>query len=201
MTPQNGNGSIDSISMYAMEGSNSVSVYQTGDTYTSSSAVTAGTIYIATNLKNYYKSDKQTLNTFIPTLNERTVMADSKVTYTVTGAYKYFIGDIFEYSDDYWNTNKSTVIRELELKGWATGSTITVPYTFKEGAKQQTVVVPSVYKEVTGKDVNNGPVAFNFVKEMNFTNSQGHISTYNVFVAPAKDGLGADSYITITISK
>ena len=197
----NTNGSIDSIEMYAMDGSNSVSVYQTGDTYTSSSAVTAGTIYIATNLKNYYKSDKSTPNTYTPIFNEKTITASAKTTYSVIGAHKYYIGDIYDYSNDYWNANRSEEIRGLELKNWATGNTITVPYTFKEGTKQQTVVVPSVYNEVSGKDVNNGTVTFNFIKEINFHNSQGYISKFKVFVAPAIDGLGADSYITITIIK
>ena len=195
------NGSIESKEMYVMEGSNTISVFQTGDTYTSSSAVTAGTIYVATNLKNYYKSDKVTPNTYIPTFAEKTLTASAKTTYSVTGAHKYYIGDIYDYSDTYWNTNRSETIRNFELKDWATGSTITVPYTFKEGAKQQTVVVPSVYNEVSGKDINNGPVTFNFVKEFNFHNSQGYVSNYKVFVAPAIDGLGVDSYITITISK
>ena len=195
------NGSIESKEMYVMEGSNSVSVYQTGDTYTSSSAVTAGTIYVATNLKNYYKSDKSTPNTYIPIFNEKTITASAKTTYSVTGAHKYYIGDIYDYSNDYWTANRSEEIRGLELKNWATGNTITVPYTFKEGAKQQTVVVPSVYNEVSGKDVNNGTVTFNFIKEINFYNSQGYASNFKVFVAPAIDGLGADSYITITISK
>ena len=197
----NANGSVDSIEMYVMEGSNSISVFQTGDTYTSSSAVTAGTIYVATNLKNYYKSDKVTPNTYIPTFAEKTLTASAKTTYSVTGAHKYYIGDIYDYSDDYWNANRSEVIREFALKDWATGNTITVPYTFKEMAKQQTVVVPSVYNEVSGKDINNGPVTFNFIKEINFHNSQGYVSSFKVFVAPAIDGLGADSYITITISK
>ena len=196
-----GNGSIDSIEMYAMEGSNSVSIYQTGDTYSSSSAVTAGTIYIATNLKNYYKKDKETDNTYVPSFSEKTITASAKTTYSVTGAHKYYIGDIYEYSETYWNANKSDVIRNLELKDWATASTITIPYTFKVGAKQQTVVVPSSYNSVSGKDVNNGTVTFNFIKEINFHNSQGYVSNYKVFVAPAIDGLGADSYITITISK
>jgi hypothetical protein len=165
---------IESKEMYVMEGPNSISVFQTGDTYTSSSAVTAGTIYVATNLKNYYKSDKVTLNTYIPTFAEKTLTASAKTSYSVTGAHKYYIGDIYEYSDTYWNTNRSETIRNFELKNWATDSTITVPYTFKEGAKQQTVVVPSVYNEVSGKDINNGPVTFNFVKEFkSFFVSQG----------------------------
>ena len=62
-----------------------------------------------------------------------------------------------------------------------------------------TVVVPAKYTTVSGKDVNNGDVKFNLVKTFDFTNAQGYISSFKVFVAPATDGLGADSKITITI--
>ena len=201
LTTITGNDSIDAVEMYAMEGANSVSVYQTGDTYTSSSAVTGGTIYIATNLKNYYKSDKKTLNTYTPSFNEITKTAESHNTYTVTGAHKYFIGDITDGLTDYWLVDRSYTVRNLAHSDWATGTTITVPYTFKVGTKQQTVVVPSTYSSVSGKDVNNGDVTFNEVGVINFTNSQGYISQYRVFVAPVGDGLSVESLITITISK
>ena len=201
LTTITGNDSIDAVEMYAMEGVNSVSVYQTGDTYTSSSAVTGGTIYIATNLKNYYKSDKKTLNTYTPSFNEITKTAESHNTYTVTGAHKYFIGDITDGLTDYWLVDRSYTVRNLAHSDWATGTTITVPYTFKVGTKQQTVAVPSTYSSVSGKDVNNGDVTFNEVGVINFTNSQGYISQYRVFVAPVGDGLSVESLITITISK
>ena len=122
--------------------------------------------------------------------------------YTVTGANKYFIGGIEDYNKDYWNSNRSDEIRNLEVNGWAIDNTIVVPYTFKAGTKQQTVVVPSEYTKVTGRDMLNGPVSFNLVKQnMNFYNIHGHVSSYNVFVAPVYDGLSVDSYINITISK
>ena len=185
-----------------MEGTNKVTVYQTGDTYTSSSAVTAGTIYVATNLKNYYKTDKITDNTYTPSFVVTSKTASDSTEYTVTGAHKYFIGDVTEYSDDYWNSDRSEVIRGLKTTGWATGSTISkVEHTFKVGTKQQTVVIPSAYNSVSAVDANNGTVTFNFVKEIDFTNAQGYISKYKVYVAPSKDGLSVDSKIIITISK
>ena len=90
--------------------------------------------------------------------------------------------------------DRSYTVRNLAHSDWATGTTITVPYTFKVGTKQQTVVVPSTYSSVSGKDVNK-------VGVINFTNSQGYISQYRVFVAPVGDGLSVESLITITISK
>ena len=200
ISEKTGTDSIDAVEMYAMKGTNKVTVYQTGDTYTSSSAVTAGTIYVATNLKNYYKSDKVNMNTYTPSFVSMDKTASDSTEYTVTGAHKYFIGDITDYSADYWDTDRSSVVRGLKTSDWATAATISnVSHTFKLGTKQQTVVVPSTYSSVSGKDVNNGDVAFNLVKTFDFTNAQGYISSYKVFVAPAADGLGADSTIKITI--
>ena len=194
-----GNTTLPAVDMYAMEGTNIVTVSQTGDTCTASSAVTAETIYIATNLKNYYKTDKVTLNTITPTFNSTDKTATDSTEYKVTGAHRYFIGDITDYSEDYWDTDRSSEVRGLATKNWATASTITVAHTFMTGTKQQTVVVPAKYTSVSGKDVNNGDVKFNLVKTFDFTNDQGYISSFKVFVAPATDGLGSDSKITITI--
>lgn len=200
VTEKTGDTIITATTLYASEGANSLTMYQTGDTYAASTAVTAGTIYIATNLKNYYKSDKSTPNTFTPAFEETSKQATSTKTLSVTGANKYFIGDITEYSADYWDTDRSDVVRELETQNWATASTIAnVSYTFKVGTKQQTVVVPARYNSVAGKDANNGDVTFNLVKTFDFTNAQGHIESYKAFVAPALDGLGVDSTISITI--
>ena len=196
-------GEIASKTMYIMEGENKVVVSQTGDTYTSSSAVTAGTIYVATNLKNYYKSDEKTPNTYTPTFNSTDKTATGSKEYKVTGATKYFIGDIVAKNENgYWDTDRSEVVRGLATTGWTTADTISnVAHTFKVGTKQQAVVVPASYTSVTGKDANQGDVAFNLVKTFDFTNAQGYISSYKVFVAPADDGLGSDSKITITIKK
>ena len=194
-----GENTLDAVSMYAMEGNNSVTVYQTGDTYQTSTAVTAGTLYIATNLKNYYKSDKRTPNTFTPTFSQTSKTATDSTTYSVTGAHKYFVGDITDYSATYWDEDRSPVVRGLSKQDWATASTVTVEYTFKTGTRQQTVVVPAKYSSVSGKDVNNGDVTFNLMKTFDFTNAQGFVSSFKAFVAPAPDGLGADSKITITI--
>ena len=128
-------------------------------------------------------------------------MATTQTMYQVTGASKYFVGGIGDYSKDYWTSNRSEEIRGLEQQGWAIGYEIDVPYTFKKGTKQQTVVVPSVYTKVSGRDRLSGPVDFHLIREMNFHNSQGYVSKYNVFVAPVVDGLSVDSFINITISK
>ena len=196
-----GQSSITQTTMYVQEGQNSVHINQTGDTYSTNTNLTGGTLYISTNLKNYYKSDKFTPNTYVPTFPSRILTATASTTYNVTGAHKYYIGDIKDYSTDYWNTDKNSIVLGLEVQDWATGNTITVPYTFKVGTKQQTVVVPSTYTQVSGKDANSGSVDFSLVKTITLTNSKGYKSQYNVFVAPAYDGLNTESLINITIKK
>lgn len=191
---------VEPIVGYVKKGYNSVTINYTGDTYTTETKDI--NVYVATSLKNYYMKDEITPNVYTvsyPSV-EKTAMVQTK--YTVTGANKYFIGGIEEYNKEYWNSNRSDEIRNLEVNGWAIDNTIVVPYTFKAGTKQQTVVVPSEYTKVTGRDMLNGPVSFNLVKQnMNFYNIHGHVSSYNVFVAPVYDGLSVDSYINITISK
>ena len=194
-----GNSTLAKIEMYVMEGENKVVVSQTGDTYNSSSAVTADTIYVSTNLKNYYKSDKVTTNTFTVTAPVASMTAYDSTEYKVTGAHKYYIGDVVDSSYAYWDEDRSSAVQGFATSGWANTTTITKEHTFKTGTKQQTVVVPSKFTTVSGKDVNNGDVTFNKVKTFDFTNKQGYVSSYSVFVAPSFDGLGADSKITITI--
>ena len=201
ISAKTGDNSINRTVMYAQEGTNKVSIYQTGDTYTSNVSLTGGTIYIATNLKNYYKSDKITPNTYTPVFPNIEKTATASTVYTINGAHKYFIGGVVDYTNDFWNADKSDLIKTFEIQNWATAATITIPYTFKVGTKQQTVVVPANYTSVTGKDVNNGDVTFNLIKTISFTNSKGFKSQYNVFVAPAYDGLTTDSLINITIKK
>ena len=84
--------SIGQVEMYVMSGTNKVTVSQTGDTYTSSSAVTAGTIYIATNLGNYYKADKKTDNTYTPTITSTDKTATASTIYSVTGYRNTYYG-------------------------------------------------------------------------------------------------------------
>ena len=204
-----GEGEIAAVTMYAMSGTNKVKISQTGDTYTSSSAVTAGTIYAATNLKNYYKSDKVTPNTHTPSCPVVDKTASDTTEYTVTGAFKYFIGDITDvnpetgrmdaaYASTYWDTDRSELIQKFTTSGWANTTAITSEHEYKKGTTLQVVAVPSTYKTVKAQDANKGGVTFSLVKTIDFENAQGYISSYNIFVAPSYDGLEASSKITFT---
>jgi hypothetical protein len=194
------NISIEPITAYVNKGYNSITINYTGDSYTSVAKTTD--LYVATNLKNYYQKDEVTPNICKVLSGEIEKHAMIQTQYHITGASQYFIGGINDYSEDYWSSNRSTEIKQLEVQGWAIDNTISVPYTYKEGTKQQTVAVPSEYTKVSGRDMLNGPVTFHLVKEnMNFYNAQGYVSKYNIFVAPVYDGLSVDSFINITISK
>ena len=90
----------------------------------------------------------------------------------------------------------------MELQGWASDTSIEVSYEFKKGTKQQTVAIPVEYTKVNATDRLGGPVSFNLVAEnIDFYNQQGYVCKYNVYVAPAYDGLSTNSFINITIEK
>lgn len=194
--------SIEPITAYVHKNYNSVTISYTGDTYATNTDVKGNAIYAATSLGNFYtRENENMLNVYTVDFPESEATATTQTKYQITGACKYYIGDIVDYSNNYWDANRSQVILGFAEQGWATGSTIEVPYTFKEGTKQQTVAVPAEYTKVFGRDRLSGPVEFQLVREkMKFHNSQGYISEYNIFVAPSIDGLVADSYIYITIS-
>ena len=197
-----GGSYVDEIVAYVNEGYNSIILCQTGDTYVSNSNIEEKDIYVATSLKNYNDANGD-INIYELTFPTITTTATNKITYHVTGVKKYYVGGISEYSKDFWSKgNPSDVIRNLELQNWASGSSIETSYTFKEGTKQQTVAVPSEYTKVIGTDRIGGPVNFELVaKDINFHNQQGYVCKYNVFVAPAYDGLNTNSFINITIEK
>lgn len=193
---------VNEVIAYVNEGYNSITLCQTGDTYSSNSNIVNKDIYVATSLKNYTTENGEA-NIYELTFPVTSATASNKITYHVTGAKKYYIGGISEYSKDYWTKgNPSDILRNLELQNWVSGSTIETSYTFKEGTKQQTVAVPAEYTKVIGTDRIGGPVNFEMVAEnINFYNQQGYSCKYNVFVAPAYDGLSTKSFINITIEK
>lgn len=199
-----GGNSVNEVIGYVREGHNNIRISQTGNTYSSNSDVKGNSIFVASSLKNYTNSNGET-NIYEITFPSSAKTAMSQVDYQVTGAKKYYIGGINEYSKDYWaktKGNRSDVIRNLELQGWASDTSIEVSYEFKKGTKQQTVAIPVEYTKVNGTDRLGGPVSFNLVAEnIDFYNQQGYVCKYNVYVAPAYDGLSTDSFINITIEK
>ena len=199
-----GGNSVNEVIGYVREGHNNIRISQTGNTYSSNSDVKGNSIFVASSLKNYTNSNGET-NIYEITFPSSAKTAMSQVDYQVTGAKKYYIGGINEYSKDYWaktKGNRSDVIRNLELQGWASDTSIEVSYEFKKGTKQQTVAIPVEYTKVNGTDRLGGPVSFNLVAEnIDFYNQQGYVCKYNVYVAPAYDGLSTNSFINITIEK
>jgi hypothetical protein len=199
-----GGNSVNEVVGYVREGHNNIRISQTGNTYSSNSDVKGNSIFVASSLKNYTNSNGET-NIYEITFPSSAKTAMSQVDYQLTGAKKYYIGGINEYSKDYWaktKGNRSDVIRNLELQGWASDTSIEVSYEFKKGTKQQIVAAPIEYNTVIGTDRIGGPVNFEKVAEnINFYNQQGYVSKYNVFVAPAYDGLVANSFINILIEK
>jgi hypothetical protein len=87
-----GSGILSDVIMYVADGENKVTISQTGDTYQGSITSTAKTIYIATNLKNFYKSDKVTPNIYNISVTPTSGTATDKITHTIYGYRKTFYG-------------------------------------------------------------------------------------------------------------
>ena len=131
--------------MRVMDGTNKVVIAQTGDTYTSSSAVTAGTIYVATNLKNYYKADKKTPNTYEPKVTSEDKTATASTTYTVTGYRNTFYGTTSKT-----DAADATFIRTLNKsnKAIAAGNTISLETKSSDGHLRMVIASPRTIKSV-----------------------------------------------------
>ena len=140
-----GNTSMGEVKMRVMDGTNKVVIAQTGDTYTASSAVTAGTIYVATNLKNYYKSDKKTPNTYTPSYASEDKTATASTTYTVTGYRNTFYG-----TTSNTDTADATFIRTLTKsnKAIAAGDTISFDTNSSDGHLRMVIASPRTVKSV-----------------------------------------------------
>ena len=140
-----GNTSMGEVKMRVMDGTNKVVIAQTGDTYTASSAVTAGTIYVATNLKNYYKSDKKTPNTYTPSYASEDKTATASTTYTVTGYRNTFYGTTSKT-----DAADATFIRTLTKsnKAIASGNTISFDTNSSDGHLRMVIASPRTIKSV-----------------------------------------------------
>ena len=140
-----GNTSMGEVKMRVMDGTNKVVIAQTGDTYTASSAVTAGTIYVATNLKNYYKSDKKTPNTYTPSYTSEDKTATASTTYTVTGYRNTFYGTTSKT-----DAADATFIRTLNKsnKAIAAGNTISFDTNSSDGHLRMVIASPRTIKSV-----------------------------------------------------
>ena len=140
-----GNTSMGEVKMRVMDGTNKVVIAQTGDTYTASSAVTAGTIYVATNLKNYYKSDKKTPNTYTPSYASEDKTATASTTYTVTGYRNTFYGTTSKT-----DAADATFIRTLTKsnKAIAAGNTISFDTNSTDGHLRMVIASPRTIKSV-----------------------------------------------------
>ena len=141
-----GKTSMEQVNMRVMDGANTVVIAQTGDTYTASSAVTAGTIYVATNLKNYYKSDKKTPNTYTPSYTSEDKTATASTTYTVTGYRNTFYGTTTKT-----DASNAAFIRTSLTKSnkeIATGNTISFNTNSSDGHLRMVIASPRTIKSV-----------------------------------------------------
>ena len=190
-----GTDSLDAVIMYVNDGEIKVVVSQTGDTYVSSSAVTAGTIYVATNLKNYYKNDKKTPNTYVPAAAIQTKTATNSSTYTVTGYRNTFYGTTSDLS-----TCDASFVRSLTKSGKAiaNGNTLSITTNASDNHMRMVIASPRTIKSVKNKtatqDITQLLLNTHTTLEVPGDNSYSPIS-YNVYDNTWKEAFGSDEWI------
>jgi hypothetical protein len=186
---------MEQVDMRVMDGTNKVVIAQTGDTYTSSSAVTAGTIYVATNLKNYYKSDKKTPNTYTPSYASEDKTATASTTYTVTGYRNTFYG-----ATSKTDAADAAFIRTLNKsdKAIAAGNTISLDTNSSDGHLRMVIASPRTIKSVKNQTGTQDLTAL--LSGTKATVSVGGVDnfapiSYNVYDYTWKGAFGDETWI------
>ena len=77
---------------YVGSGTNKVVITQSGKTYSSNTTASTNSVYVATNMGNYYKENSADLNIFNPKVDIKTAMANASSTYTVNGYRNTYYG-------------------------------------------------------------------------------------------------------------
>ena len=179
LTTITGTSSLDAVEMYVAEGENKVVVSQTGDTYSAATNVNADTIYIRTNIGNFYKSnDKTTDNTITPASTPKTTEASGSTTYKVTGYRNTFYGVISSTADC-----DAELIRSLTKSGKAVAANGTLSITTTAGSSGNRMVIASPR---TLKSVKNATATQDITTTLT--------NTHKTIAVPGDNGYGAVDY-------
>lgn len=114
------NEDIPEAELYVPSGASTVYIYQSGSTYTAQSDYEPETLYISTNLSNFYKEDKATDNTFEtvnPWATETKKTATASRSAKVTGARAYFYGWMEKGEAVAMEDITSDIVRGLQNSG------------------------------------------------------------------------------------
>ena len=194
LVDKTGTNSMDAIDMYVAEGENKVVVSQTGDTYQGSTTITADTIYVATNLKNYYKTDKATPNTYTPFVDESEKTASASTTYKVYGYRNTFYGVISSTGEC-----DAELIRSLNAsnKGIAANGTLTITTTAGESGNRMIIASPRTIKSVKNATATQDitTTLTNTLTTIAVPGANNYTSVdYNVYDYTWKEAFGSDTW-------
>ena len=194
LVDKTGTNSMDAIDMYVAEGENKVVVSQTGDTYQGSTTITADTIYVATNLKNYYKTDKATPNTYTPFVDESEKTASASTTYKVYGYRNTFYGVISSTGEC-----DAELIRSLSAsnKGIAANGTLTITTTAGESGNRMIIASPRTIKSVKNATATQDitTTLTNTLTTIAVPGANNYTSVdYNVYDYTWKEAFGSDTW-------
>ena len=189
-----GTSSLDAIDMYVAEGENKVVVSQTGDTYSAATNVSADTIYIRTNIGNFYQTNKVSANTITPASTPKTTVAQGSTTYKVTGYRNTFYGVVSSTAN-----SDAELIRTLTKSNAAIGANGTLSITTVAGTSGNRMIIASPR---TLKSVKNATGTQDLTTTLTNTcktvavpgaNDYGAIN-YNVYDYTWKDTFGSDTW-------
>ena len=152
------------------------------------------TDFIATNLKNYYKNDKETPNTYKPAAAVQTKTATNSSTYTVTGYRNTFYGVITSTADC-----DAELIRSLTKSGKAVAANGTLSITTTAGSSGNRMVIASPR---TLKSVKNATATQDITTTLTNTHKtiavpgdNGYVAVnYNVYDFSWKEAFGSDTW-------
>jgi len=199
------NENLNGEALTVTQGTNKVTVSQSGKTYTASNTVSNDNIYIATNLGNYYQNDKETDNVLTITTpsdwtNGKTLVATNSASKTITGARKYFYG----YLSSPVAQITSSTVRGLQYSGWTSSNSLSL--VTANGTKQVLFAFPSsankTLVKVTDRNASEAAITGNFEKQgsVNVFSANDYDSVaYDVWSWTPSTDLDANTY-TITLS-
>ena len=199
LTTITGTTSLDAVEMYVAEGDNQVVISQTGDTYSAATNVNADTIYIRTNIGNFYKSDKKTENTITPASTPKTTTAQGSTTYKVTGYRNTFYGATSSTADCDAELIRSLTPTNSAVKpGSANSITITTKPT--DNVNRMIIASPreiDTVKNSTGtQDIS--VTLKNTHKTLSVPGANGYGAVdYHVYDNTWRDTFGDDTWIII----
>lgn len=202
---------IDEMSLTVVDGVNTIKCTQEGKTYKASADVSEDSIYVATNLMNYYKEDKNSdniVNIVTPSkwVEGTEIKATKTASFTINGKRNSFYGYITETPVPVKDIN-STIVRDLQYKTLSIGNSFEI--VTEDDTREIVIAIPSSLSKkiskVTDRNASEAVITGNFLNDggpsrvVSVESANGFDSAdYDLWVWTPATSLDANVY-TITL--